>query len=85
MTAPAMPATQTYTLSDLAAEITEAAFSCWHVAEGASVREGDDLLDIVTDKATVTIPAPAAGTIIRLLAREEDAVDAATPLFELKK
>jgi pyruvate/2-oxoglutarate dehydrogenase complex dihydrolipoamide acyltransferase (E2) component len=29
---------------------------------------GDDMLDLVTDKATITIPAPCAGTLIEQLA-----------------
>ncbi|NLF39463.1 hypothetical protein GX586_08460 [bacterium] len=79
-----MTEARTYTLSDLAAEITGATLCCWHVKEGAAIREGDDLLDLLTDKATVTIPAPAPGTVLKLLAREESALDTDTPLCELK-
>lgn len=36
----------------------------WLVADGAEVREGDTVVEIETDKSTVEVSAPAAGTIV---------------------
>ena len=37
--------------------------SQWLTAPGALLAEGDDLLEITTDKAAFTVPAPRAGTL----------------------
>ena len=35
----------------------------WHVAVGDTVAEDQVLADVMTDKATVEIPSPVAGTV----------------------
>ena len=37
----------------------------WRVAEGEAVREHEPLVEVQTDKATVEIPAPVTGTLVR--------------------
>jgi len=56
--------TYAYRLADLAPDLAEGVVAAWHAAPGAQIAEGDDLLDVVTDKACITIPAPAGGRII---------------------
>lgn len=46
----------------------------WHVQTGAQVREGDDLVELNTDKAAFVVPAPQAGTIVELKVQEGDHV-----------
>jgi pyruvate/2-oxoglutarate dehydrogenase complex dihydrolipoamide acyltransferase (E2) component len=41
----------------------------WHVEDGAYVAVGDDLVDLETSKAVVTIPADAAGFVRRVAAK----------------
>jgi pyruvate dehydrogenase E2 component (dihydrolipoamide acetyltransferase) len=55
-----------YRLVDLAPELDDAVLLQWHVREGELVRADADLVDVVTDKATITIPAPADATVLRL-------------------
>jgi pyruvate dehydrogenase E2 component (dihydrolipoamide acetyltransferase) len=38
----------------------------WLKAVGDQVSEGEDLLEVETDKAQVTVPSPASGTIVEL-------------------
>jgi len=45
---------------------TEAEIVAWHVKIGDTIREEDPLVDVMTDKATVEIPAPVTGTIVAL-------------------
>jgi len=52
----------------------EAIVSFWLVAVGARVGAGDDLLEIVTDKATFIVPCPCAGTLKEWRVAEEDRV-----------
>jgi 2-oxoglutarate dehydrogenase E2 component (dihydrolipoamide succinyltransferase) len=41
--------------------VTQGILSSWLKTEGAQVEEGSDLFELETDKATVTVPAPASG------------------------
>jgi len=52
----------------------EAEVSFWYVEEGESVAEGDDMVEMVTDKAAFTVPAPVAGSVVKLLVAEGDKV-----------
>jgi pyruvate dehydrogenase E2 component (dihydrolipoamide acetyltransferase) len=53
------------------------------VKEGDQVTEGQSLIELETDKATVPVPAPAAGTITRLLVRQGDHLKVGQALVEL--
>src|SRR5438045_7355647 len=53
-------------LPDLGEGGTEAEIVAWHVKVGDTIREEDPLVDIMTDKATVEIPAPATGKVVAL-------------------
>jgi 2-oxoisovalerate dehydrogenase E2 component (dihydrolipoyl transacylase) len=53
-------------LPDIGEGTTEAEIVKWHVAVGQIVREEDPLVDVMTDKATVEIPAPAGGTVVAI-------------------
>jgi 2-oxoglutarate dehydrogenase E2 component (dihydrolipoamide succinyltransferase) len=43
--------------------VTQGIISSWLKAEGDYVEEGGDLLELETDKANVTVPAPASGSV----------------------
>jgi 2-oxoglutarate dehydrogenase E2 component (dihydrolipoamide succinyltransferase) len=43
--------------------VTQGIISSWLKAEGDYVEEGGDLLELETDKANVTVPAPASGAV----------------------
>lgn len=45
---------------------------CWLVKKGDKVKRGDALLEIETDKATLTVESYANGTLLALLAEEGD-------------
>lgn len=51
-------------LPHLGEGIDKIELALWHIDEGASIKEGDDLLEVVTDKASFNIPAPASGSLI---------------------
>ena len=53
-------------LPDIGEGTTEAEIVAWHVAPGDLVREEDPLVDVMTEKATVEIPAPVSGTVLSL-------------------
>src|SRR5258708_28212696 len=51
---------------DIGEGTTEAEIVKWHVMPGQEIREEDPLVDVMTDKATVEIPAPIAGTVVAI-------------------
>ena len=51
---------------DIGEGTTEAEIVAWHVAIGQEIREEDPLVDVMTDKATVELPAPIGGTVVAL-------------------
>jgi len=69
-----------FRLPDLGEGLTEGEVARWHVAEGQEVAEDDPLVDIQTDKATVEIPSPYAGTVLKVLVAEGDVVPVGTEL-----
>ena len=64
----------TFKLPDLGEGIHEAEILKWHVDVGDAVREDDPLVDVETDKATVTIPSPRKGKIASLEGRVGEVV-----------
>lgn len=52
----------------------EAEVSFWYVEVGEEVEEGQDIVEMVTDKAAFTVPAPAAGTVKSIVAAEGDKI-----------
>ncbi len=67
-----------FKLPDLGEGLTEGEVARWLVAEGDTIGEDDPLVEIQTDKTTVEIPSPAAGTVMRILAAEGDVVPVGT-------
>ena len=61
---------QSFKLPDLGEGLTEGEVARWLVAEGQEVAEDDPLVEIQTDKATVEIPSPFAGTVLRIVVAE---------------
>jgi len=62
----------------LGESITQATIIKWLVREGDHVEEDDNLLDIATDKVDSEIPSPVAGTVKKILFKENDVVPVGT-------
>jgi pyruvate dehydrogenase E2 component (dihydrolipoamide acetyltransferase) len=69
-----------FKLPDLGEGLTEGEVARWLVSEGDAVAEDDPLVEIQTDKATVEIPSPYAGTVLRILVAEGDVAPVGTVL-----
>jgi pyruvate dehydrogenase E2 component (dihydrolipoamide acetyltransferase) len=41
---------------------------------GESIKEGDELLEMVTDKATFVVPSPISGKLVETRVKEDDVV-----------
>ena len=71
-------------LPGLAEGVNEATISFWHIEEGDAVKEGQDLVEMATDKAVFNVPAPASGILIEVLVHEGDTVKVGEILAQIK-
>ena len=73
------------TLPELAEGVGEATVSYWHFKEGERVEEGQDLVELSTDKATFNLPAPCSGTLIEILSQEGETIKVGEALANIEK
>ena len=64
----------TFKLPDIGEGIAEAEIVAWHVKLGDRVEEDQNLADMMTDKATVEMESPVAGTVVELAGEVGDQV-----------
>jgi len=69
-----------FKLPDLGEGLTEGEIASWLVSEGDEIAEDQPLVEIQTDKTTVEIPSPAAGTVAKILVEEGATVPVGTVL-----
>lgn len=63
-----------FKLPDIGEGVTEGEIVSWLVAVGDEVSEDQEMVEVMTDKATVTIGAPQAGTVSELCGEEGDVI-----------
>jgi multifunctional 2-oxoglutarate metabolism enzyme len=64
--------------------VTEGTVLEWHKREGDFVEEGDTVVEVSTDKVDAEVPAPASGTIAKVLKGEDETVQVGEALAELE-
>ncbi len=73
-----------FRLPDIGEGVMEGEIVAWHVAPGQTVREDDPMVEVMTDKATVTIGAPKTGTVGELRANVGDVVPVGSVIVTLE-
>ena len=73
-----------FLLPDIGEGVVEAEVLKWFVKPGDAVVEDQPLAEVMTDKATVTIPSPKRGIVTRLLWKEGDIARVHQPLVEIE-
>ena len=63
----------------------EVTVSFWHVEEDEEFEEGDDLLEVSTNKVTFNVPAQNTGRLIEILVQEGDVVRAGDVIAIIEK
>ena len=73
-----------YKMPDIGEGVTEAEIVVWHVKVGDKVEEDAPICDAMTDKATVELTAPVAGTILEVGCAEGEimAISGALAIFD---
>jgi pyruvate/2-oxoglutarate dehydrogenase complex dihydrolipoamide acyltransferase (E2) component len=69
-----------FKLPDLGEGLTEGEVAKWLVAVGDEIAEDAPLVEIMTDKTTVEIPSPAAGTVLQIFVAEGEVAPVGTVL-----
>ncbi len=72
-------------MPEMGESVTEGTVLEWHVSEGDQVAEGDTVVEVSTDKVDAEVPAPASGTITKILVGPDETVEVGKPLAELAK
>jgi pyruvate dehydrogenase E2 component (dihydrolipoamide acetyltransferase) len=72
-----------FKLPDIGEGIAEGEIVKWLVKVGDAVKEHQSIVEVMTDKATVEVPAPAAGTITAIRAKEGEVVPVGKVIFSL--
>ncbi|WP_404396726.1 dihydrolipoyllysine-residue acetyltransferase [Idiomarina loihiensis] len=76
--------TTDFILPDIGEGIVECEIVEWLVSEGDEVKEDQPVVEVMTDKATVEIPAKDDGTVVKLYHKKGDIAEVHKPLFALK-
>jgi len=72
-------------MPEMGESVTEGTVLEWHVSEGDSVAEGDTVVEVSTDKVDAEVPAPASGTITKILVGPDETIEVGKPLAEMAK
>lgn len=54
--------------------VNEAIVSFWHFSEGDTIKEGDEVVEMATDKAAFNVPSSVSGVLKTIVAREGNTV-----------
>src|SRR3954452_7754048 len=73
-----------FKLPDIGEGIAEAEIVAWHVKVGDTVKEDQQLADMMTDKATVEMESPVAGTVVKLAGEVGDQIPIGSVLVEFE-
>lgn len=73
-----------FKLPDIGEGVTEGEIVSWLVKVGDAVSESQDMVEVMTDKATVTIGAPKAGQVVEVRGNEGDTVPVGSVLVVLE-
>lgn len=76
--------TYTFRLPDIGEGIAEAEIVAWHVKVGDRIEEDGRIADMMTDKATVEMECPVAGTIISVAGEVGETVAIGAPLVVIE-
>ena len=63
----------------------EGTVNAWKIQLGDSFNEGDIILEILSDKATVDVEAPFTGKLVRIVVNEGETVPVGTTIAQAEE
>ena len=73
-----------YRLPDIGEGLADVEVVKWLVRDGDTTRENDPIAEVETDKAVVTIPAPASGRVTGLAVKEGERLKVGAVLLTME-
>src|SRR5947207_7950025 len=73
-----------FKLPDVGEGTAEAEIVAWHIGVGDAVEEDQNLVDVMTDKATVEMTSPVSGKVISIHGEPGEMAAVGSPLVELE-
>src|ERR1051325_10743592 len=73
-----------FKLPDVGEGTAEAEIVAWHVGVGDNVDEDQNLVDVMTDKATVEMTSPVSGKVVSIHGEPGEMAAVGSPLVELE-
>ncbi|MGD0493732.1 MAG: dihydrolipoamide acetyltransferase family protein, partial [Steroidobacteraceae bacterium] len=74
-----------FKMPDLGEGTVEAEIIAWHTAPGATVAEDQIIVEVMTDKAAVEVPAPVSGKVVSITGAPGDKVAVGSPLIVFER
>ncbi len=74
----------TVELPHVGESVTEAVIGKWLVSPGDAIRKYDPLVEVITDKVNMDVPAPADGKLVDTLVDEGETVEMGAPIAEME-
>src|SRR3954466_1479420 len=72
------------TMPQMGESVTEGTVLEWHKQVGDSVEADEPLVEVSTDKVDADVPAPAAGTLTKIMAEPDETVTVGQVLGEIE-
>src|SRR3954451_15524223 len=73
-----------FKLPDVGEGTAEAEIVAWHVKVGDAIGEDQNLVDVMTDKATVEMTSPVSGKVLSIHGEPGEMAAVGSPLVELE-
>lgn len=73
-----------FVLPDSGEGLHESEIVTWFVQPGETIKEDEDLVEIQSDKAVLTLPSPVTGVVKRLLNEEGEIAKVGDPIIEIE-
>jgi len=70
-----------FKMPDLGEGTVEAEIVAWRTEPGATVKEDDVIVEVMTDKAAVEVPSPVSGRVVSITGQPGDKVAVGAPLI----
>ena len=70
-----------FKMPDLGEGTVEAEIVAWHTEPGATVAEDQIIVEVMTDKAAVEVPAPVSGRVVSIRGAPGDKIAVGSPLI----
>src|SRR5712691_6592431 len=73
-----------FKLPDIGEGVVEGEIVKWLVKAGDEIKEDQPMVEVMTDKATVTIPSPKQGRVLQTFGKEGEIAKVHHPLVQLE-